>query len=410
MLNKMSKLLFILLVVVQALFAKAASEKPYVLLISFDGFRWDYTERGITPNMRQMAKEGVQALSFQPAFPSKTFPNHYSIVTGLYPQNHRLINNRFINPFNNERYQVGDSISVRNAKWYGGEALWETAQRQGVLSASFFWPGSEVNLSYRRPTYFKRYDGSVALEQRIEGIIKWLQLPGKKRPHLLFLYFSNTDTQGHRFGPNSPQINQAIRFLDRELGVLFKKLDKIGMKDSVNVILVSDHGMTRLLPKGLIKLQDILNNRKVRMTGYGPLVQFFTRSDKEKEALYRLLSKHAKGFNVYKKEEIPEYFHYSKNAFIGDIIAVANLGYSFIRNNDELKKVLKRRPQGDHGYDNHTLDMQGIFLACGPAFKVNYRCSTLWNIDVYPLVCKVLGLVPNQEIDGRLERIGFILK
>ncbi len=401
--------LFFTIFVSISAFSATPHSRPYVLLVSFDGFRWDYPDRGITPNLTRMAEDGVRAITFEPAFPSKTFPNHYTIVTGLYPQNNGLINNRFFDYFTGKQYRVGDTISVRNAYWYKGEALWETAERQRVISASFFWPGSEVRLSYRHPTYFKKYDGSVPAIKRINGIIRWLQLPQNKRPHLLFLYFSDTDDYGHRYGPNGTKINEAIRFLDKQVGILRAKIDSIGLRDSVNIVLVSDHGMTQLRPDGKILLYKILKDSKVRIDGYGPLVQFFTSSPQEKEKIYRTLQAHRQGFQVYKKEDIPVYFHYKNNPFIGDVIAVADLGYTFIRTPQELKKMKRRNPQGDHGYDNHTLDMQGIFFAVGPAFKTGYRCETLHNVDVYPLICKILGIVPNQKIDGKLERIEFIL-
>ncbi len=401
----------LLLTLIVPLLAQNPQEKPYVLIISFDGFRWDYPDRGITPNLDKMAADGVRAITFEPAFPSKTFPNHYAIVTGLYPQNNGLINNRFYDFFAGRQYRVGDTASVRNAYWYKGEALWETAQRQGVKSASYFWPGSEVHLSYRHPIYFKKYDGSIPPEQRIQGIINWLTLPAAKRPHLLFLYFSDTDTYGHRYGPNSKKINEAIRHLDKQIGILRTKIDSIGMSDRVNIILLSDHGMTQLRPDGRILLFNILKEEKdVRIDGYGPLVQFFTSSEQQKQHVFNVLAKQAKGFTVYKKEDIPAYFHYKNNALIGDVVAVADLGYTFIRTPQELKKMERRDPHGDHGYDNHTLDMQGIFFAVGPAFKTGYRCETLHNVDVYPLVCKILGIVPNQKIDGKLERIAFILR
>ncbi len=402
-------LIFAVLWCAQA-FASSFEHRPYVIIVSLDGFRWDYADRGITPNLQKMAEQGVRAITFEPAFPSKTFPNHYTIATGLYPQNNGLINNRFYDFFTGRQYRVGDTISVRNAYWYKGEALWETAERQGLISASYFWPGSEVHLRYRHPTYFKKYDGSIPHAQRIKGIIDWLQLPQAKRPHLLFLYFSDTDTYGHRYGPQSEKINEAIALLDRQIGLLRAKIDSIGMSDRVNIIVLSDHGMTQLRPDGKILLYEILKDSKVRVDGYGPLVQFFTNSAQQKERVYQTLLKQRKGYTVYKKEDIPAYFHYRHNPFIGDVIAVADLGYTFIRTPEELKKMRRRHPQGDHGYDNHTLDMQGIFFAVGPAFKTGYRCETLHNVDVYPLVCKILGIVPNQKIDGKLERIGFILK
>jgi len=390
--------------------ARAQPEKPYVLIISLDGFRWDYPDRGLSPNLTAMAQKGVRALTFEPAFPSKTFPNHYTIVTGLYPQNHGLINNRFENPFNGEHYRIGDTSAVRDDRWYQGETLWATAWRNGIKSASFFWPGSETHLPYKHPTYFKHYNGKISHEERIEGIIHWLQLPPDKRPHLLFLYFSDTDTQGHRHGPDSREVNRAIQLLDEKIGYLQRRLQEIDMLQKVNIIVLSDHGMTGLKADGVIRLWQILGDETVPVAGYGPLVQFFIKDKGQRERVYQKLKAAQKGFKVYRKEEMPAWFHYSAHPFLGDLIAVADLGNTFVKNAQELEKLKKRHPRGDHGYDNHTQDMQGIFIAAGPAIRQNYRCNTLRNIDVYPLVCKILKMVPNQKIDGSLQRIGFILK
>ncbi len=408
---KLIKSYLLILIILSAAFAaERGQEKPYVLIVSLDGFRWDYLDRGLSPNLTAMAKKGVRSLTFEPAFPSKTFPNHYTIVTGLYPQNHSLINNRFQNPYNGERYRIGDTSAVRDDRWYQGETLWATAWRNGVKSASYFWPGSETHLDYKHPTYFKHYDGKIPHEERIEGIIHWLQLPPEQRPHLLFLYFSDTDTQGHRHGPDSPEVNQAVKLLDEKLGYLQRRLQEIGMLQKVNIIVLSDHGMTELKPDGVIKLWQILGDETVQIAGYGPVVQFFTEDQTQCERVYQKLRNARKGFKVYRREEMPVWFHYSAHPFLGDIIAVADLGNTFVKSAKELKKISGRKIHGDHGYDNHTLDMQGIFVAAGPAFKQNYRCNTIRNIDVYPLVCKILHIIPNQKIDGKFERVGFILK
>ena len=167
-------LLFLLLIITNLTIAQS---HPYVLLISFDGFRWDYSERGITPNLDKMKQEGVHALSLKPSFPTKTFPNHYSIVSGMYPQNHGIIFNSFVNPITKDKYRLGDSNAVRNSEWYLGEAFWQTAERNGIKTASYFWPGSELTLDYRRPTYYKKYDHNKPYRERIDGVLNWLELP-----------------------------------------------------------------------------------------------------------------------------------------------------------------------------------------------------------------------------------------
>ena len=404
------KLLIFFILFAYSLQAQNTEELPYVLIISFDGFRWDYPNRGITPNLDKIAKEGVKALSFEPTFPSKTFPNHLSIVTGMYIDHHGILYNRFKNPFSQREYQIKDTTALRDARWYDGEPLWVTARKNGIISSSYFWPGSELKEDYLHPDYFKYYDKTRPHKERIEGIIHWLSLPPEKRPHLLFLYFSDTDTQGHRYGPESQEVNQAIQLLDAQIGYLNKRLDDIGMRNKINIIILSDHGMTNVRPDGLIKLWEILGDRQVKLEGYGPVIQFFCHSQQEKQEIYRLMKKAENGFKIYRREELPNYFHYNRHPYLGDLIAVADPGYSFILNEKKYNKLKKRTAMGDHGYDNHYLDMHGIFFAVGPAFKKGYQTGTIRNIDVYPLVCKILGMRWNRNIDGSLERIGFILK
>ncbi len=204
-----------------------SQKSNYTILISFDGFKWDYSDRGLTPNLDFIEQNGVRALSLKPCFPSKTFPNHYTIVTGLYPENHGLIANTFTNPKTNEKYSLYDSAVVSDAKWYKGEAIWETAKRQGVITASYFWPGSELNVDYRRPDYVEHFVYTRPYDERINGALKWLELPYNKRPHFITLYFDATDTSGHNYGPNSKEVNQSIAMEDSLIGKIFLGLKKI---------------------------------------------------------------------------------------------------------------------------------------------------------------------------------------
>ena len=209
-----------------------AQSSPYVLLVSFDGFRWDYLNRDITPNLDAVIDNGVRASSLQPSFPTKTFPNHLSIVTGMYPENHGIIFNRFEDIETKKIYQLSDTSAVRNPIWYKGEAFWTTAEKNDITTASFFWPGSELTDKSRRPTYFKHYEHNQPYRERIDGVIDWLQLPQNERPHFITLYFHDTDSFGHEFGPNSTEINTSIQRIDSLVGYLNNELSKIGMKDS----------------------------------------------------------------------------------------------------------------------------------------------------------------------------------
>lgn len=389
-------------------FTVLAQNKPYVLVVSFDGFRWDYLNRGLTPNLEKVRNEGISAISFRPSFPSKTFPNHQSIITGMYPAHHGIYANYFFNPFTNETYRLGDSIAVTDAKWYLGEAFWETAERQGITTASYFWPGSEVKLNYRRPTYFAKYNHELSYEKRIEGVINWLKLPQEKRPHFINLYFHETDDKGHDFGPNSAECNEAIKLLDGLAGKLLQSLEEIKMRDSVNVIFLSDHGMTEVSKDRIINVEKIIEGYNCKFRDESVLMTI--EPPKDKLALvYDILKKNENHYKVYLREEVPEYFHFNDNPMIPPIVVIPELGWNVLSSRG-MKRLNEEYSKGNHGYDNHQMDMHGIFIAAGPSFKQNYKTGTLWNIDVYPLLCKIFDIMPRSNIDGKLERIEFILK
>lgn len=392
------------------LFAKIAvgQNNGYTILISFDGFRWDYANRGISPNLDYIKNNGVSALSLKPSFPSKTFPNHYTIVTGLYPQNHGIIANNFINPINGKIFKVGDTAAVRNPEWYKGEAIWETARRQGVKTASYFWPGSEVNQISRRPDYYEKYEHMKDYNLRIDGVINWLKLPYADRPRLITMYFDATDTYGHNFGTNSLEINFSIMKLDSLIGKLFEGLKNINLIDSTNIIIVSDHGMTDISSNKIINVQELLNGIDCTYWDMGP-VMYLLPAKELTDKVYNTLKKSERNFKIYKKSEMPDYFHFSESYIIPDLILVADPGWSLVTDKD-LKKYSSNYSGGNHGYDNNYLDMHGIFFAIGPDFKKGYKTGTLNNIDIYPLLADLLGIFPNQKIDGNLENIKFVLK
>jgi len=385
--------------------AKLLFSLPYVVLVSFDGFRWDYLERGLTPNLTFFASNGVRAISLQPSFPSSTFPNHYSIVTGLYPENHNIIGNHFINPFSGTVFTLRDSNAVTDPRWYLGEAIWETARRQGVRTASFFWPGSELKLDWRHPDIFMKYDPKIPYQTRVDSVVSWLSLPFEKRPRFVTLYFEETDSRGHTFGPNSPQVDTAIMICDQIFGYLLQRLSVLPIKDSIDIIVVSDHGMTEVKTDKILNISSILNVKDVAVNSYGYLAFVSGNADSVEKA-YQILKHYGKNFKVYRRSEVPAYFHFSNNPFIGDLVVIPEIGWSLAMNNDDYVYKVK----GNHGYDNFWMDMHGIFLASGPSFKKGYRVGTIQNVDIYPLICKILNIVPRGKIDGELKRIEYILK
>jgi len=380
-----------------------AAEKPYVLLISFDGFRWDYVDKTELPNFNYLIAHGVKAESMQPVFPSKTFPNHYSIITGMYPIHHNLVFNVFTDPETGETFAPSGAIKLQS-KWYGGEPFWVTADKNGIRTASVFWVGSSVNDPARRPDYFNFYNHTLSHKDRVSKIINYLELPQKERPYFLTLYFPDTDDSGHYFGPDSPQIISTLKKLDSTLGVLFARLKRIHMLDKINIIVVSDHGMTNVDSKKSIALKQMLLGFNYYFNGHGPVTGLVARRKKDIPNIYKLLKKNEKGYDVYYKNDLPVAYHFSQNRRIGDIVVVAKPGFW-------LKlSPYGRTTRGAHGYDNHVLDMHGIFMAMGPAFKAGYKTGMVHNIDIYPMLCKIFGVQPSTKIDGRLDRIDDVLK
>ncbi len=381
---------------------------PYVILVSFDGFRWDYLNRRITPTLLDISTKGTRALSLRPSFPSKTFPNHYSIVTGMYPENHGIIANNFIDPQTGERYNISDTVSKWDEKWYMGEAFWETAEKNGLKSASIFWPGSEIRGAGKHPEYFKYYNSRMPYTDRIDTLLAWLTLPSSNRPHFLSLYFEYTDTYGHRFGPNSSEVNEAIRKSDSAAAYLVKRLTEISMIDSVDLIIVSDHGMTETSPERIINVEEILEGYNCDLYDSGPVMRVHPSAGDVKK-VYEHLKGNASHFKVYTKDNIPSFYHYSKGLLTPPITVIADPGWSLL-DNKGIDRSAKYFSGGNHGYEKDFLDMNGIFIASGPSFKSCYQTGTLWNIDIYPLLAKLFDIKPNKNIDGNLERIEFILK
>jgi predicted AlkP superfamily pyrophosphatase or phosphodiesterase len=237
--------------------------KNYVVMVSMDAFRWDYSKMYKTPNLDQLARDGVKADRMIPSFPTITFPNHYAIATGLYPDHHGLIDNNFVATDLKLTYKMSDRNSVENPSFYGGEPVWVTAQKQGAKAASFFWVGSEAPVGGMHPYYWKKYDGNVTFEERIDSVVKWLGYPKEKRPELVTLYFDEPDATSHKFGPDSPQTKKVVERLDSLIGVLRTKLSSLPYSKRINLIVLSDHGMEAVSPDRYINLKDVLPDRMI---------------------------------------------------------------------------------------------------------------------------------------------------
>ncbi len=376
---------------------------PTVILISIDGFRHDYLDKATAPNLQRLAQNGVRAQGMIPAFPSKTFPNHYTIVTGLYPEHHGIVSNTMYDPELDARFRIADRAAVEDSRWWGGEPLWVTAQQQGRISATYFWVGSETEIRGVRPAYWKRYEHDTPNAARVAQVLAWLDLPKSQRPTLITLYFSMIDDVGHEFGPDSPELIKAVGEIDAVIGELVHGLEARDIFKRVNLIVVSDHGMAATSAERVIYLDDYLDLQQVEVIDWTPVLALLPRPGQE-EAVYQKLKGAHPHLQVYRKAEIPERFHFRRHRRIMPIMGLADDGWTISAHGR------RRGPRGgDHGYDNLLPSMRATFLAHGPAFKSRLRVAPFQNIHVYNLVCEILQLRPAPN-DGSLDSVRIMLK
>jgi len=382
--------------------APAQRTKHYVILVSLDGVRYDYASKYGAPNLEAIAKSGASAPDGMiPSFPSVTFPNHFSIVTGLYPEHHGIIENNFYDPARKEKYASRDA-TVTDGSWYGGVPLWVLAEKQGMRSACYFWPGSEAEIDGMRPSYYLHYDNTVADEKRIEQVIKWLKLPAAERPHFITLYYYEPDHSGHKFGPDSPQTADAVHHVDALIGKLRAELK--GLPLPVDIIVVSDHGM------------ESVEGNWIDLDHYADISRFITvgsllyAPDEEAAArAYQQLRGASDKFVVYKRADVPAYLHSNSNPRIGDPVVIATGPYMIRAHATESPEIVQPDVKGEHGYDPRNMkSMRAIFYAAGPDISRGVTVAPFENIDVYPLVAKILGLEVG-PIDGSLEPVRKLL-
>lgn len=380
----------------------AENPKPYVVMLSMDGFRWDYTDMVETPNFDKIAEKGVKAKSLKPSFPSKTFPNHYSIATGLYPDHHGIVLNSFYDPESKRYYAISNREAVEDGTFYDGEPIWVTAEKQGVTSASYFWVGSEAEIAGYRPKYWKKYDHDFAYSQRIDSVIAWLKKPEEQRPHLILWYFDEPDHSGHKFGPESDEIKNEVMKLDSLLGVFLSQMEKLPIADEINFIVTSDHGMANISNDRKVVLSDHVPDEWVEeVQGYNPNYNIKVKAEFE-DYLYKALI-YVDGITVWKSDEVPARLHYGTNPRTLDIVVVADSSWSIVPTAD------KTVGKGAHGFDNDNMDMHAIFYAYGPAFKQGYVSPTFENVNIYPLICEILGLQP-APVDGSINNVQNLLE
>ncbi len=374
-------------------------DHPYVVMISIDGFRHDFIKMYDPPFLSSIVKKGIQAQRLTPAFPSKTFPNHYSLVTGMYPGSHGLIANRFKDPEWNENYRLGDNETTRNGKWYGGTPLWLETQNQGLLSASFFWVGSDANIQGRYPNYYIPYDHGLDNKLRTQQITEWLKMSPQQRPHLLHLYFSDVDSMGHRYGPKSDEVKEAVLRIDKLIGDMASDIDRLNLP--VNFVIVSDHGMTAIENAKKVYLRNFMDTSLAEFQERGPLTFIYVKEKKNIKQVKKSLRK-VPFTQVMSRKDLPPSYHLAHNKRAGDLVLLAEPGaYIYPHKTPPTNPVKEGISGGTHGYDPYlSKDMGGIFLAYGPQVKRAGLIKTIDNIHVYPFVLDLLGLKQKKGIDG----------
>jgi predicted AlkP superfamily pyrophosphatase or phosphodiesterase len=373
--------------------------KPTVILVSIDGFHPGYLNRYPAATLSMLAKQGVRAKWMTPVYPSLTFPNHYSIATGLYPDKHGIVGNNIYDPEFKQTFGLSKREEVQNGRWWLGEPIWVTAEKQGQRAAAFFFPGTEAEIGGKRPSHWRTYDGKIPNSERVDTVLSWLDLPGPQRPTLILTYFGDVDNAGHESGPNSDGVRQAVAEVDRALTRLVDGLKSRKIFERVNIIIISDHGMSRIDPSQVVMLDDYFDPKRAEAVVWnGCSVNIFPEPGMERAIYSSLKSKAPPQVTVYRKQEVPARFHYGSSTRIGDIVVMADEGWT-ITSRERYREPARAANgkvtyRGAHGYDNRLESMRAIFIAHGPAFKQSQVVEPFESVDVYNVMAEILRLKP----------------
>ena len=387
-----------------------ATQKAHtVVLVSLDGFRWDYAKRDGATHLLALGKQGAWAPEgMLPSYPSLTFPNHFTIVTGLYPEHHGLVANGFYDETKQARYASSDPDAVRDGSWYSGVPLWSLAESQGMRTACLFWPGSEAEIAGQRPTWYARFDkkteGTDAVEQaRIDDAVALLKLPESERPHFITIYYSEPDHEGHDFGPDAPETKAAVKKMDAMVGRLKAALD--ATKLPIDLVVVSDHGMAKE-EDGWVTLDKFAD-----LNGFEAVGQLlYGKTEEDRVRLYNELKKASAQFVVYRRKDVPAGLNYNKNAREGDPVVVAMGPYAIRAHEPEAGKTDKAPNLGMHGLDPVKFpQMKASFFAAGPDIVAGKTVAPFANVNLYPWMAHMLGLTP-PKTDGILNILAGTLR
>ncbi|KKZ67479.1 ectonucleotide pyrophosphatase/phosphodiesterase family member 1/3 [[Emmonsia] crescens] len=405
---------------------------PTTILISLDGFRSDFLNRGLTPTLNSFIANGISPDYMLPSFPSVTFPNHFTLVTGLHPESHGIVGNTFWDPVLKEEFYYTDPARSMQPKWWTAEPLWVTAEKQGVRTAIHMWPGSEAHIAPVEPTYLDKFNAKEDLVHKANRVLSFLDLPGDeeaedlpsdtdRRPQLIAAYVPNVDTDGHKFGPNSTEIRNTIAQVDRMLANIFQGLHDRNLTEVVNIVIVSDHGMATTSTDRLVQLEDLIDIELVdRLDGW-PLRGIRPKRPEDLDTLKQQLAESSKAYHdsieVYTRETMPDRYHFSNNERIAPLWVIPKTGWAIVeRTSFDVKEAKKNNevyhPRGLHGYDHEHPLMRSIFVARGPKFphNPNSRLKNFQNIEVYNIVCDSLEIEPhpnNGTLRLPLNPIGF---
>jgi predicted AlkP superfamily pyrophosphatase or phosphodiesterase len=417
--TKMSTLLrsISLQLVVFILFASTVfSQSDYettVILVSIDGMRADYLEKYKPPELTRMAADGVRARWMQPAYPTKTFPNHYTVATGLYPGNHWLIDNNMWDAETGKTFGLSDRSAVEDPMWWGGEPIWITAQRQGRIAGAFFFPGTETLIMGMRPKYFKPYDGKIPNEERVDTALSWFELPRSERPTMITLYFSDVDDAGHSNGPDAEETRAAVLKVDSAIKRLNDGLRAKGAKGTTNVIITSDHGMAPYKVRDAVVLDKFFDpNDVAKIFWTGEFTQIYPKKGMETKIYDAIKLNLPPTVKIYRRSDMPKRFRLSKAKRLAPLIVVPQPG-TVITNKERYARAEREgnldRVRGGHGYDNQNPLMRATFIAYGPAFKRGFVAEPFESVDVYNLMAKILKLKPAKN-DGKWKRIKQVVR
>lgn len=386
-----------------------AIQKPYVIMISADGFRYDYAKKYNAQNLLKYSNEGIQAKAMIPSYPSITFPNHWTLITGLYPSHHGLIDNFFYDYQRKQAYAMSNRQNAEDGSWYGGTPLWSLAEKQGTISASLQWVGSASDAGGMRPTYYYPYHEKFTPSEKVDKVINWLKLPEDKRPHFISLYFPEVDGAGHHFGPEAKETEVAVHLVDHAIGELVQKVNQLGLKN-VNFIFVSDHGMIKVDGGNPLEIAQMLfdKNRFDYYNSQTLLRVYVKNSDEVKKVYKELKANKTDDYEVYLDKKLPKYLHFAtkddRYNRIGQILLIPKAPKIFLERD-------KRTSIGKHGYNPRIVpEMKATFFAWGSNFNNNLVIDEFENINVYPLVADILGLKITQPIDGKLKVLKETLK